>query len=74
MKLLKKFQIKTFLYLIPILIFMAKDNRIHLPSSGGGIVSYSEDIKTKFEIKPSVVIAIIVFVIIIELILYKGIL
>ena len=52
---------------------MAQDNKIHLPSSGGGLVRYFEDYKSKITIKPEVVIGIIIVVIIIEILLYKGI-
>ena len=51
---------------------MAKDNKIHLPSSGGGLIRYSEDSKSKLEINPIVIVAVIVLVIIIEIVLYKG--
>ena len=51
---------------------MAKDNKINLPSSGGGLVRYFEDVKSKTEIKPEYIIAFIILVIIIEIILYKG--
>ena len=47
------------------------DNKIQMPSSGGGLVRYFDDIKTKIEIKPAYVIAFIVVVIVIELYLYK---
>ncbi len=47
------------------------DQKIHLPSSGGGLVRYFDDYKSKFEIKPIYVIAVIVLVIIVELYLYK---
>ncbi|MEW6062746.1 MAG: preprotein translocase subunit Sec61beta [Nanoarchaeota archaeon] len=47
------------------------DDKIRLPSSGGGLVRYFEDYKSKMEFKPHYVIAFIVLVIIIELVLYK---
>lgn len=49
---------------------MAED-KIQMPSSGGGLVRYFDDIKTKIEIKPVYVIAFIVLIIIIELYFYK---
>ena len=49
---------------------MAED-RIGLPSSGGGLVRYSEDYKSKFELTPVIVIAAIVIVAVIEIYLYK---
>ncbi len=48
---------------------MANDNRINLPSSGGGIVRYFEDLTSKINLKPEVVMVIIVLVIIFELLL-----
>ena len=57
---------KLFIYLL----FMP-DNKIQMPSSGGGLVRYFDDIKTKIEIKPVYVIVVIVLIIIIELYLYK---
>lgn len=51
---------------------MAKDNKIHLPASGGGLVKYSEETGTKLKMQPYLIIAIIVLIIIIEIILYKG--
>lgn len=51
---------------------MAKDNKIHLPASGGGLVRYSEEMPSKLQLKPMMVVAIIVVIIIIEIILYKG--
>lgn len=47
------------------------DNKINLPSSGGGIVRYFEDVKSKLEIKPMVLLIIIIAVVLIELYLYK---
>ena len=45
--------------------------KLSKPSSGGGLVRYFEDYKSKLEIKPIFIIVIIVFVIIFELYLYK---
>lgn len=44
--------------------------RIRMPMSGGGLVRYFEDYKSKFQIGPVVVIAAIVIVILIELYLH----
>jgi len=44
--------------------------RIQMPQSGGGLVRYSEDYKTRIEIGPSTVIGIIIVVAIIELALH----
>lgn len=47
------------------------DSKIQMPSSGGGLVRYFDDYKTKFEIKPIYVIVVIVLIIIVEIYLYK---
>lgn len=52
---------------------MAQD-KIQMPSSGGGLVRYFEDYKSKIEIRPGIIIAIIILVIVVEVLLYKGIL
>ena len=41
-------------------------DRIQMPQSGGGLVRYSEDYKSKFVISPMTVIVMIVLVILIE--------
>ncbi len=46
------------------------DERIRMPSSGGGLVRYFEDYKSKVEFKPSVVLIMIVVVILIEIIIH----
>lgn len=46
------------------------DNKIRLPSSGGGLVRYFEDYKSKIEFSPSLVIVMIIIVILIELYLH----
>ena len=51
---------------------MAKDNRVHLPSSGGGIVRYSEEPQSLFLLSPTVVFVLIAVVILVEIFLYKG--
>lgn len=48
------------------------DDRIRIPSSGGGIVRYFEDYKSKIEISPIVVIIMIIAVIVLELILHLS--
>ena len=50
---------------------MSKDNRIQMPSSGGGIVRYFEDYKSKISIKPHYVLIMVVVVLILEIILHK---
>jgi len=51
---------------------MAKDNKIRLPSSGGGLIRYSEDSSSKIRIKPEIVVGIIIVITILGIILYKG--
>ena len=46
------------------------DERIRMPSFGGGLVRYFEDYKSKVEFKPSVVLIMIVVVILIEIIIH----
>ena len=36
---------------------MSRDNRIHVPSSQGGIVRYFDDYKSKLEVTPQAVLA-----------------
>lgn len=50
---------------------MAKDNKIHLPSSGGGLVNYSDEHKTKLAIDPYIILAVIVIITVLEIYLYK---
>lgn len=47
------------------------DNKIQLPQSGGGLVRYFEDYKSKIEFSPITVIVIIAIVIVLELVLRK---
>lgn len=44
------------------------DNRVQMPSSGGGIVRYFDEYHSKIEIPPKVVIGIIVVVVVLALI------
>lgn len=48
-------------------------DKIQLPQSGGGLVRYSEEVDSKFLIKPETVIGLIVFIIILMIFLHtKG--
>ncbi len=47
---------------------MAK-NQIALPASGGGLMRYSDEFKSKLQIKPSHIVAVIVVAIVIEVLL-----
>ncbi len=49
---------------------MANDNKINLPSSGGGLTRYFDEYKSKITFKPSVVIVLVIVVIIIEVFLH----
>ncbi len=46
------------------------EEKITLPSSGGGIVRYFEEFKSKITLKPQVVIILIALVIVLELFLH----
>ncbi|MEK6861687.1 MAG: preprotein translocase subunit Sec61beta [Nanoarchaeota archaeon] len=45
-------------------------NKIQLPQSGGGLVRYFEDIKSRFEFGPWTVVAIIIVIIALVLLLH----
>ncbi|MBS3155286.1 preprotein translocase subunit Sec61beta [Candidatus Woesearchaeota archaeon] len=47
------------------------DDRIQLPSSGGGLVRYFDEYKSRLAVKPMYVIAFIVLVVIVEIYLHK---
>ena len=49
---------------------MAQSNKITLPSSGAGIVSYFSELKSKIGFKPQHVIVVIAVVVILEIILH----
>ena len=46
--------------------------QIQMPSSGGGLVRYFDEFKSKFQIKPMHVIVVIGIIILVELYLYKA--
>ena len=46
------------------------EERITLPGSGGGIIRYSDEYKSKFEFGPWVVVGAIIAFIILEFMLY----
>ena len=48
---------------------MARDDRIRLPSSTAGITQYWDDVKTKVELKPVHVVALVVIIIVLEILL-----
>ncbi len=47
------------------------DNKIHLPQSGGGIIRYFDEFKSKIELSPWMIIVLIVIIIILELIVQQ---
>jgi preprotein translocase subunit Sec61beta len=47
-------------------------NKVSMPSSGGGLIRYFDEYKSKIQISPIAVIVIIVAVIVIELVIQKG--
>ena len=49
---------------------MAKDNKINLPSSGGGLIRYFDEYRSKVSFKPGHIITLVVIIIIIEIILH----
>ena len=51
---------------------MAKDNKVNMPTSGGGLMRYSDESKSKLQFKPEHVIILIVIVIVIQLLLHVG--
>lgn len=48
------------------------DNKVQMPSSGGGLVRYFDDYKSKIEFKPIMVIVFIILVIVAEFILHNS--
>ena len=47
------------------------DDKINLPSSGGGLVRYFDDYKSKIEFKPGHIILLVVVIVIIEIVLHS---
>lgn len=47
------------------------DNKIQMPSSGGGLVRYFDEFKSKITINPTIFVIFVVLVIIFEIVLYK---
>ncbi len=48
---------------------MSQDNKIRMPSSMGGLVSYFDEYKSKIEIKPGVAIIAIIAIIILAIVM-----
>jgi len=49
---------------------MARDNKINLPSSGGGLIRYFDEYRSKISFKPGHIIVLVVIIIIIEIVLH----
>ncbi len=49
---------------------MARDNKISLPSSGGGLIRYFDEYRSKISFKPGHIIVLVIILIIIEIILH----
>jgi len=46
-------------------------DQIRLPSGSGGLINYFDDLKTKVEISPNLVVGLIVTVIVLEYVLHN---
>jgi preprotein translocase subunit Sec61beta len=49
---------------------MAKNNKVSMPSSQGGLVRYFDDYKSKIEFKPGYIIVFVIVIIILEILLH----
>ena len=47
------------------------EGKINLPSSGGGLVRYFDDYKSKIAINPKTLVIAIIIVVLVEIYLYK---
>ncbi len=47
-----------------------KDNKVHMPSSMGGLMRYFDDYKSKLELKPGHIVLLAIIVVIIEIVLH----
>ncbi len=45
-------------------------NKLRLPSSSAGLTSFAAEYKSKFQLQPGHVVALVIFVIILELLLH----
>ncbi|MBT6941185.1 preprotein translocase subunit Sec61beta [Candidatus Woesearchaeota archaeon] len=46
------------------------EKKMQMPSSGGGLVRYYDEYKTKIEISPKTVVGMIIVVILVEILLH----
>ncbi len=51
---------------------MAEDNRVYIPASSGGVVTYYKDSESKVNIDPNYIIIAIVIILILEFILHQS--
>jgi preprotein translocase subunit Sec61beta len=49
---------------------MARNDKINLPSSGGGLIRYFDEYTSKIHFKPGHVIVLVIIIIIIEIVLH----
>ncbi len=49
---------------------MSSNNKVQMPSSGGGLVRYFDDYKSKIEFKPGHIIVLIIIIILLEIFLH----
>ena len=49
---------------------MAKNQKISMPSSQGGLVRYFDEYKSKIEFKPGYIIIFVIMIIIVEIVLH----
>jgi preprotein translocase subunit Sec61beta len=51
---------------------MAEDNKVYIPASSGGVVTYYKESESKIKIDPNYVVIVIVLILIFEFILHKS--
>ncbi len=68
---IKKFS-KSFLYVWYSVFGMAEDNKVYIPASSGGVVTYYKDSESKIKIDPNYIVVFIVIVLILEFILHQS--
>ena len=51
---------------------MADDNKVYIPASSGGVVSYYKDSESKIKIDPNYIVIAIVVILILEFILHQS--
>lgn len=68
---LSPFIIATFLYYRGFQGLMSSKDRVTLPSSGGGLMRYFDDYKSKVNLQPGHIIILVIVIIIIEIVLHQ---